>query len=94
MHGIVKLTVMRSRSVMQNGDVYIHVSVARPDRLPTWEELSKVKSEFIGEEVAAYHVIPARKDYVNIHNFCLHIWAPEDQSKIANLQSLVDEKSI
>ncbi len=94
MHALVKITVMRSRSTMENGDVYTHISMARPDRLPTWEELSKVKDEFLGEDVAGYHVVPAKKDYVNIHSFCLHIWAPEDQSKVANLQNLINEQPI
>lgn len=79
---------------MQDGSIFIHVSTAHPHRLPSWEELKKVKDEFIGENVAAYHVLPAKKDFVNVHNFCLHLWAPENPGNVANLQQLKREDAL
>lgn len=56
---------------------WLHVSVSRSDRLPNWDELSLVKKVFIGEDRAAVHVLPKASDYVNLHEFCLHLWSPE-----------------
>ena len=50
-----------------------HISVSRSDRFPTWEELLKAKEYFIGD-VDAMMVMPSRKDYVNLHKNCFHIW--------------------
>ncbi len=93
-HALVSMSVLRSKAIMKDGTIFMHVSIARPDRLPTWEELKKVKDEFIGENMAAYHVLPAKKDYVNIHNFCLHLWAPENEGQVANLQNLEREDAL
>ncbi len=51
-----------------------HVSVSRRDRCPTWEEMCQIKALFWDESdcVVQYH--PARKDYVNNHPNCLHLW--------------------
>jgi hypothetical protein len=91
-HALMSLTVFRSRSTVESGDKWIHVSVSRPDRLPTWAELSKVKDEFIGPNREAYQVLAAAEDHVNLHSYCLHLWAPVDGHRlVANLQDLVDE---
>lgn len=93
-HRLVKMSVLRSEAVMRDGSTFVHVSVARPDRLPSWEELKKVKDEFIGEHAPAYHVLPAKADYVNIHNHCLHLWSPANHAEVANLQNLEVEKAL
>lgn len=90
-HKIIKMVVLRSKAVMQDGRIFTHVSLSRTDRLPTWEEVGKVRDEFIGENVPAMHVVPAKKDYVNVHNFCLHLWAHPDSSYAPNLQELERE---
>lgn len=88
-HKLMNMTVIRSRSTAGDGSNWIHVSVSRPDRIPTWAELSKVKDEFIGEDREAYQVLAARSDHVNIHPHCLHLWAPLDGKRcVANLRDL------
>jgi hypothetical protein len=87
--------VIRSLSTLRSGEKWIHVSVSRRDRLPTWAELSKVKNEFMGPELEAYQVLAANKDHVNLHANCLHLWAPVDGvRRIANLQNLEMEESL
>ena len=56
-----------------------HVSVSRRDRCPTWDEMCQVKAIFWGDEdcVVQYH--PPKEDYVNNHQFCLHLWMPTGQ---------------
>lgn len=51
-----------------------HVSVSRSDRCPTWEEMCQVKNLFWDEEDVVIQFHPAKKDYVNNHPFCLHMW--------------------
>jgi len=74
---------------------WLHVSLSRADRLPSWAELSKVKEEFIGEHTAAYHVIPSKADHINLHSFCMHLWSPLDGlERLPNMQSLTLEEAI
>jgi hypothetical protein len=44
------------------------------NRSPTWEEMCFIKDLLWGEdeEVIQYH--PAKSDYVNFHDHCLHLW--------------------
>ena len=94
-HKLTDLRVLRSKSTLRDGSTWIHVSVSRPDRLPSWEEISKVRDEFLGEQVEAYHVVPARKDYINVHSYCLHIWTPIDRvRRVANLRDLTNEEAL
>ena len=89
-HKIIQdMHVMRSRSILENGEEWIHISVSRSDRLPSWVELVKIRDEFLGEMKEAYHVIPSKDDYVNVHRYCLHIWSPMNGKPcVANLQKL------
>lgn len=59
------------------GGGWDHVSVSFRNRVPTWEEMCKVKEMFFypGECCVQYH--PAKEDYVNRHAYCLHIWRPQ-----------------
>lgn len=92
---ISKLLVLRSISKLANGEEWIHVSISRPDRLPEYQELAKVKKDFLGDELEAYQVFPKKSDHVNVHSFCLHLWAPVDQTRrVANLQDLIHEAAI
>jgi hypothetical protein len=53
---------------------WVHVSVSRVDRIPSHEDMRRVKEAFIGDRYA-YAVFPPRENYVNIHTKCLHLWA-------------------
>ena len=51
-----------------------HVSVSFNKRCPTWEEMCKVKDMFWGENDVVIQLHPPKKDYVNNHPYCLHLW--------------------
>lgn len=53
-----------------------HVSVSLRGRCPTWEEMDFVKKIFWRDEetVLQFHV--PRKQHVNYHPYCLHLWKP------------------
>ena len=56
-----------------------HVSVSLSDRCPTWHEMCKVKDAFWDEEETVIQYHPAKRNYVNYHPFCLHLWRPQKQ---------------
>jgi len=62
--------------IASDGGGWEHVSVLRNDRTPTWDEMCQIKLMFWGmhETVIQYH--PAEHDYINCHEFCLHLWRP------------------
>lgn len=53
-----------------------HVSVSLQDRTPTWEEMSYIKDLFWREDECVFQFHPPKKDYVNFHPNCLHLWKP------------------
>lgn len=57
-----------------DGKRWLHVSCARPHRLPTWEELAEVKALFVSADRTALSILPPRTKHVNIHAYCLHLW--------------------
>lgn len=67
------------RVIASDGGGWEHVSVSLPDRTPTWEEMCHVKQLFWhdGEVVIQYH--PSKDDYVNCHQYCLHLWRPTSE---------------
>lgn len=62
------------------GEGWEHVSISIPteDRCPTWPEMCFVKSLFWGKEDTVVQFHPPEQDYVNNHEFCLHLWKPTE----------------
>lgn len=69
------LSVIVTGGLHSDGRKWLHFSVARPDRLPTWDDLKETKRLFLGPERKAIQVIPKDSQYVNIHPYCLHLFA-------------------
>jgi hypothetical protein len=69
-----RLSVIVSGSFELDGKRWLHVSCARPDRLPSWEDLREVKNRFIGADKLAVQVLPPESRYISIHPYCLHLW--------------------
>lgn len=57
---------------------WMHVSLSRKDRLPSYADLQYVKEVVIGNDRWAAQLFPPRTDHVNLHQFCLHLWVPLD----------------
>ena len=55
-------------------DGWEHVSVSLNNRTPNWREMCFVKDLFWFEEEVVVQYHPAKKDYVNFHPNCLHMW--------------------
>lgn len=51
-----------------------HLSIAHPDRYPTWDEIADVRYELIPDDVTMAMLLPPRDEYVNAHAHCFHLW--------------------
>lgn len=60
------------------GGGWDHVSISFRNRVPTWDEMCRVKEIFFRDDEVCVEYHPAKKDYVNIHPYCLHIWKPQE----------------
>lgn len=63
-------------------DGWEHVSVAPyAERvIPSWNDMCRIKDIFWKEDEAVVQYHPAKSDYVNIKDNCLHLWRPTDGS--------------
>lgn len=71
------LNVLVSVDTMEDGKKFLHVSASHYDVIPSWPELKEVKRVFIGPEREAFHFIPKDSEFVNVHNYCMHLWSEE-----------------
>lgn len=65
--------------IMSWGAGWEHCSVSMPIRTPSWEQMCVMKDLFWDENEVCFQLHPAKKDYVNNHPYCLHIWKSIDE---------------
>jgi len=70
------LRVIVSTADFPDGRDWMHVSMSRVDRLPSYGDMKHVKEVLIGNDRWAAQFFPPAADHVNIHQFCLHLWCP------------------
>jgi hypothetical protein len=70
--GSAKLMIVAS-----SGDGWDHVSVSLRNRCPTWAEMDHVKRLFFKPEETAMQLHPPEAEHVNLHQYTLHLWAPQ-----------------
>ena len=63
---------------LYNNKEWLHVSFARKSRIPDYNDIQRVRRDFIGEDKKCFMVFPKEENYVNIHKYCLHLWYSED----------------
>lgn len=69
------MIVIVSIAEERDGETWLHVSVSRPNKYPTYEELKRVKEIFVGADRDAIQIFPKKRDHVNIHNYCFHLFS-------------------
>ena len=70
---------LKFRVIASDGMGWDHVSVSlSAPRCPTWEEMCWIKGMFWTPEACVIQYHPAVEDYVNNHQFCLHLWRPTE----------------
>jgi hypothetical protein len=75
-----RLSVIVSTATELDAKKWLHVSVASPDKLPSWETLKQVKDIFVGRKLQAIQVLPSEEKYVNQHPNCLHLFCCLDDA--------------
>ena len=60
--------------IASDGLGWEHVSVSRRDRCPTWDDMCQVKDLFWEDDDCVVQFHPPRREYVNNHPYCLHLW--------------------
>lgn len=76
-----QLTVIVSQAEVE-GVEWVHASVARPDRDPTYADMAVLKEAVYGPERYAFQVFPAAERHVNIHPHALHLWGRADGTNV------------
>lgn len=52
-----------------------HISVSCPDRLPTWDEMLFIRLNLLPLDEDFILPLPRLSDYVNAHEYCLHLYS-------------------
>ena len=72
------LQVILTTAPHGDGHEWAHLSISRPMRIPSYRDLTEAKDLFLGPDAKAIMVLPPRREHVNIHPFCLHLYARLD----------------
>lgn len=64
--------------IASDGAGWEHVSVSFHSRIPTWDEMCKVKAIFWDAEDVVIQFHPRASEYVNNVENVLHMWRPTD----------------
>jgi hypothetical protein len=75
-----------ARDTSQDNRRWQHVSLSRPDRLPTNNDTMNVKQLFIGLERKAIQVLPKASEHCNDHPYCLHLWSCLDGDRLPDFR--------
>ena len=59
--------------IVSNQDGW-HLAVVGKNRMPTFNEVKKARYKYIPDNVCMSMLFPPKKDYVNIHRYCLHLF--------------------
>ena len=51
-----------------------HLSISKPHKLPTWEEVRDARYALIPDEATMALLLPPQSEYVNVHEFCLQMY--------------------
>lgn len=67
--------------------LWLHVSVSRGDRDPSYFDLKRVKDLFIGRDRKAIQVFPPASEHYSYHPHCLHLWSPLTRDPLPDLRN-------
>lgn len=65
---------------------WIHISISRPDKDPSYRDLKAVKDIFAGPKRKAIMVLPAESEHYNFHPHCLHLFCPLEDDPIPDFR--------
>ena len=51
-----------------------HLSIAHPNRYPTYDEIKEARYKFLPNEATMAMLFPPKEEFINLHNNCFHLW--------------------
>lgn len=57
---------------------HVSVSLEFETKTPNWQMMCKIKDLFWEPEDAVIQIHPPHSEYVNMHEYCLHLWRCTD----------------
>ena|SRR5215472_10531291 len=76
------MTVIISGAVELDGRRYMHCSISRRKVIPSYADLDYIKDAVFGPDREAYQKFARRREHVNIHFFCLHLFSCLDGDRL------------
>jgi hypothetical protein len=65
--------------IASNTDGWDHVSVSMKKRIPTWTEMDYIKRLFFEPDEVVMQLHPAEDQHINIMEYCLHLFRPQNE---------------
>ena len=59
--------------VSRDGGLW-HLSISHPSRYPTYDEIKEARYELLPDNITVGLLFPPKKEFVNIHENCFHLW--------------------
>lgn len=59
------------------GSMRWHASLSRKDSLPSWGDIKDFRYSLLPLDLTFAQILPPPEDYVNLHQYCLHLWEIE-----------------
>ncbi len=69
--------------VGQEPEIGWHLSISRPDKNPSWEEIKQARYDLLPDNVTMAMILPPMSEYVNIHQLCFHLYQIPGDGKLA-----------
>jgi hypothetical protein len=83
------LAVIASVGLESDGQRWLHVSLSRKSRLPSYDDITLVKRLFVGKDRKAIMILPAENEHINIHPYCLHLWSPLEKDYLPDFRRVI-----
>lgn len=61
---------------------WLHISVSRGYRLPTWPDMCRVRDELGFADRLFVQLIPPASHWLNLHEYTLHLWSRIDAESV------------
>lgn len=81
-NGAIIIPAQGLKIIFSNQLGWEHVSVSRKNKVPSYDDMDRVKRAFWDDDQCVMQLHVPRQDHVNCHPFCLHLWRPTKGKKI------------
>lgn len=80
------IKVIATAAIEKDLCLWLHVSFACNNKMPDYSDISFIKQQFFGDDLKAIMVFPKRTEHINLHQYCLHLWANLTQDDLPDFK--------